>query len=54
MIGKLKCFFGWHSFTCKMQDYIDEFGFVPLDSRFPKTSKCERCGVKYNKPNQAD
>lgn len=30
-LGKLLCKVGWHKFTCKMQDCIDEFGYVPND-----------------------
>lgn len=47
MIGKIFCSLGYHSWTCKIQDYIDEFGFVPLDSRVPKVSKCSRCNKNY-------
>jgi hypothetical protein len=46
-IGRLFCKIGWHQFTCKMQDCIDEFGFIPNDGRMPKVSKCSRCGKKY-------
>ena len=46
-IGRLLCLIGWHQFTCKMQDCIDEFGYVPSDGRMPKTAKCSRCGKNY-------
>ena len=46
-LGKLLCLIGWHKFTCKMQDCIDEFGYVPSDGRMPKVSKCSRCGNNY-------
>ena len=46
-LTRLMCKIGWHKFTCKMQDCIDEFGFIPNDGRMPKSSKCERCGVNY-------
>ena len=46
-IGRLLCKIGWHEFTCKMQDCIDEFGFIPNDGRMPKVSKCSRCGKNY-------
>jgi hypothetical protein len=45
--NKLLCKIGWHQFTCKMQDCIDEFGFIPNDGRMPKVSKCSRCGKNY-------
>ena len=44
---KLLCKVGWHNFTCKMQDCIDEFGYVPSDGRMPKVAKCSRCGKNY-------
>jgi len=44
---RLLCKIGWHQFTCKIQDCIDEFGFIPNDGRMPKVSKCSRCGVNY-------
>jgi len=47
VFGKLLCKVGWHNFTCKMQDCIDEFGYVPNDGRMPKVAKCSRCGVNY-------
>ena len=46
-ISRLICKIGWHQFTCKMQDCIDEFGFIPNDGRMPKVSKCSRCGKNY-------
>ena len=47
VFGKLLCKVGWHNFTCKMQDCIDEFGYVPSDGRMPKVAKCSRCGKNY-------
>ena len=47
VFGKLLCKVGWHNFTCKMQDCIDEFGYVPNDGRMPKVAKCSRCGKNY-------
>lgn len=46
-IGRLLCKIGWHKFTCKMQDCIDEFGYVPSDGRMPKIAKCSRCDKNY-------
>ena len=46
-ISRLLCLIGWHQFTCKIQDCIDEFGYVPSDGRMPKVSKCSRCGKNY-------
>lgn len=47
VFDKLLCKVGWHNFTCKMQDCIDEFGYVPNDGRMPKVAKCSRCGKNY-------
>lgn len=47
VFGKLLCKVGWHNFTCKMQDCIDEFGYIPNDGRMPKVAKCIRCGKNY-------
>ena len=47
VFGKLFCKVGWHRFTCKMQDCVDEFGYVPNDGRMPKVAKCDRCGKNY-------
>lgn len=46
-IGRLLCLIGWHRFTCRVQDCIDEFGYVPSDGRMPKVAKCSRCGKNY-------
>lgn len=46
-ISRLLCLIGCHQFTCKMQDCIDEFGYVPSDGRMPKVAKCSRCGKNY-------
>lgn len=42
---QILCFFGWHEFSCTVQDYVDEFGYVPLDGRIPKNAKCTRCNI---------
>ena len=44
---KIFCLFGWHKWTAHIQDYIDEFGFVPLDNRACSKSKCSVCGKLY-------
>lgn len=46
-ITYLLCKIGFHRFTCKLDDCIEEFGFIPLDGRMPKSSKCSRCGINY-------
>jgi hypothetical protein len=47
MIGKIFCSLGYHIWTYKLEDCINEFGYVPLDSRLPSTSKCSRCNKNY-------
>ena len=47
MLKKILCLFGWHEWTASMQDYIDEFGYVPLDNRMASNSKCSRCGKHF-------
>lgn len=47
VFGKLLCKVGWHKWSYKLKDAIDEFGALPLDSRMPKTAKCDRCGINY-------
>ena len=49
MLKKILCLLGYHRFTFTLQDCLDEFGFVPTDSRGPKTARCERCKIKYHK-----
>ena len=34
-----------------MNDYIEEFGYVPLDNRIASNSTCERCRVKFKQTN---
>lgn len=46
-LGKVSCFLGWHEFISSIQDYIDEFGYVPLDNRIAKNARCSRCNSKY-------
>lgn len=47
LFKKIQCLFGYHTFTASIQDYIDEFGYVPLDGRICANAKCSECGVKY-------
>jgi len=46
---KLLCFIGFHRYKCTIQEIINEFGYIPNDGRMPKSSKCERCGIRYDK-----
>ena len=47
LIGKIQCKLGWHNWTCKIKDYIDEFGCVPLGNVIPKVAKCNMCGKTF-------
>ena len=49
IVGKIFCWIGYHMWTYKLEDCINEFGYVPLDNRLPSTSKCSRCGENYKK-----
>jgi hypothetical protein len=44
---KLLCYFLGHRWTARMSDYIEEFGYVPLDNRVASNSTCERCKIKF-------
>ena len=48
MFRKILCFIGYHSWIASYQDYIDEFGYVPLNF-ICSNAKCEYCGEKYKK-----
>ena len=48
---RILCLFGWHKWTASMNDYIEEFGYVPLDNRIASNSTCERCKVTFKKSN---
>jgi hypothetical protein len=47
LVGKIKCKLGWHNWTCKIKDYLDEFGYVPLDNRVPMNARCSKCNKIY-------
>ncbi len=44
---KILCLFGWHKWTASVNDYINEFGYIPLDGRITSNSTCERCKVRF-------
>ena len=45
VFGKLLCRLGWHKWSYILQDAIDEFGYLPMDGRMPKTATCDKCGA---------
>ena len=47
LIGKIQCKLGWHNWTCKIKDYLDEFGYVPLGNVVPMNAQCNRCHKIY-------
>jgi hypothetical protein len=49
---RILCLFGWHKWTTSINDYIEEFGYVPLDNRIASNSTCERCKVKFKQQEQ--
>lgn len=44
---KILCLFGFHKWTCSIEDYIQEFGYVPLGNIVASNSKCSICNKKY-------
>jgi hypothetical protein len=46
-MSKILCFFGWHNWSTTLQDYLDEYGTLPLDAKISSKSKCSRCGITY-------
>lgn len=46
---KILCFFGWHSWVASLQDYVNEFGSVPVNGRICSNAKCSVCNKKYKK-----
>jgi len=46
-MSKILCFFGWHNWSATLQDYLDEFGTLPLDAKISSKSKCSRCDITY-------
>jgi len=49
---RILCFFGWHNWKASLNDYIEEFGYVPLDNRIASNSICTRCKVKFKQQEQ--
>ena len=49
MLGKILCWMGLHRWSASLEDYIEEFGSIPMDGGVAKNSKCERCGELYDK-----
>ena len=52
MWREFTCFVGWHEWTWKASDFIDEFGDADwesfLDSEKPPSfAKCKHCGERY-------
>jgi hypothetical protein len=46
-MNKILCFLGFHKWSASIKDYIEEFGFIPLDGRIATNSVCKRCNKKY-------
>lgn len=44
---KILCFLFGHKWSASIDDYIMEFGYVPLDNRVASNSVCKRCNLKY-------
>lgn len=44
---RILCFFGLHNWVAHLQDYINEFGFVPTNGKICSNAKCSRCKKTY-------
>ena len=47
MLRKILCFIGWHSYKASFEDYIEQFGHIPVDDRIADNATCEFCGKHY-------
>lgn len=47
MIRRLFCLIGWHTWKASFEDYIEQFGHIPIDGRIADSSVCEFCGKAY-------
>ena len=47
MLRKILCFIGWHSYKASLEDYIEQFGHIPVDGRIADNATCEFCGKAY-------
>ena len=48
MFRKFLCKIGYHKWKAPIEDYIEEFGCIPIHGEIAKTSVCVFCGAKYN------
>ena len=47
MFKSILCFLGWHQWVASLDDYIEEFGCIPLGNKICSKAVCSRCGKKY-------
>lgn len=52
MLKKILCFFGFHKFKASLNDYIEQFGSIPLNGKIADKAICEYCGKKYKSNNK--
>lgn len=49
---KINMFLFGHKWTAPLSEYIEEFGYVPLDNRIASNSVCDRCKEKFKETNE--
>jgi len=48
-VNKILCWFGIHSYVAPLDEYVKQFGSIPLDGRICDGAVCEHCGKVYKK-----
>lgn len=44
---KIFCLIGLHRWVASLEDYIEQFGCIPLNGEIADTAICQYCGKKY-------
>ena len=47
MFKSILCFLGWHQWVASIDDYIEQFGHIPLDDRIADNAVCKFYGKPY-------
>lgn len=51
-LNKILCWFGIHSYVAPLDEYVKQFGSIPLDGRICDGAVCEHCGKVFKKKEQ--
>lgn len=46
-MGRLFCFFGWHSWVWTLRK-VSDFQTEPVTAEIPDRAVCKYCGIKFN------